>query len=55
MSVSVQVIQGGYDHDFVDPPKDLECPVCMLVLRDPHLISCCGNHFCRNCISRVRL
>ena len=55
-SASVQVIPGGYDHDFLEaPPHDLECSICMLTLRDPHLISCCGNHFCGNCISRVRL
>ena len=41
---------GGYDDDiFVDPPADtlgLHCPVCLSVLRDPHLLSCCGRHLC---------
>ena len=47
--------KGGYDHDFVDaPPKSLECPVCLLTLRDPHVISCCGNEFCQLCIQRVQ-
>ena len=44
----------GYDCEFVSPPpKSLECPVCLLTLRDPHVISCCGNEFCQVCIERV--
>ena len=47
--------KGGYDYDFVTPPdKSLECPVCLLTLRDPHMISCCGNEFCQRCIERVQ-
>ena len=46
--------KGGYDCDFVTPPKSLECPVCLLTLRDPHVISCCGNEFCRPCIQRIQ-
>ena len=44
-----QLPTGGYDDDyFVDPaPKSLHCPVCLLVLREPHLISCCGTHICQ--------
>ena len=46
--------KGGYDYDFVDaPPKSLECPVCLLILRDPHVTSCCGHEFCQLCIGRV--
>lgn len=45
---------GGYDFEFVDtPPEDLHCSVCLFVLRDPQLTSCCGHHFCKGCISRV--
>ncbi|XP_019853230.1 PREDICTED: TNF receptor-associated factor 5-like [Amphimedon queenslandica] len=33
---------------------DIECPVCLNILTDPHLVSCCGNHFCGPCIERVR-
>ena len=45
----------GYDYEFVTaPPKALECPVCLLTLRDPHIISCCGNEFCQRCIERVQ-
>ena len=47
--------KGGYDYDFVDgPPKSLECSICLLTLRDPHVISCCGNEFCQACIERVQ-
>lgn len=47
--------KSGYDYNFVDPPpKSLECAICLLVLKDPHVISCCGNHFCKPCIERVR-
>ena len=47
--------KGDYDYDFVDaPPKLLECPVCLLTLRDPHVTSCCGHKFCQLCIGRVK-
>ena len=47
--------KGGYDYEFVSPPpKSLECPVCLLTLRDPHVVSCCGNEFCQVCIKRVQ-
>ena len=46
---------GGYDCDFVNvPPKNLECTICLLILREPYIISCCGNHFCRACVERDR-
>ena len=47
---------GGYDCDFVEPPPEAfqsECPVCLLILKEPCLISCCGHKFCRECIERV--
>ena len=47
--------KGGYDYDFVSPPpKTLECSICLLTLKDPHVISCCGNHYCKPCIERVQ-
>ena len=46
--------RGGYDYTFTKPPpQHLECPVCLLVLKEPQVSSCCGNHFCRACIRRV--
>ena len=45
----------GYDYDFVTaPPKSLECAVCLMTFRDPHVISWCGNEFCQLCIERVQ-
>ena len=48
-------ISGGFDFDFIEePPEELNCSVCLLVLRDPHLTSCCGNHFCQSCIDKIK-
>ena len=47
----------GHDCDFVErPPKQFqsECSICLLILRDPHIISCCGHSFCEACIGRIR-
>ncbi len=47
---------GGYDQEFMDPPaklKKFECPLCLLVTREPNLTSCCGQHFCQSCINRI--
>ena len=47
--------KGGYDYEFIDPPPNsLECSICLMTLRDPHVISCCGNHFCHTCIGRIQ-
>ena len=46
--------KGGYDFEFVETPQqNLECSICLMILRDPHVTSCCGNHFCHRCISQV--
>lgn len=45
---------GGLDYDFVDsPPDDLTCSICLLVLNEPQLTSCCGNHFCGVCVKQI--
>ena len=47
---------GGYDCEFVEPPPSafqVECPVCLLKLRNPRQVSCCGNNFCDPCIKRI--
>ena len=49
--------QSGYDCEFVEkPPKPFqsECPVCLLVLREPFQATCCGYSFCRVCIERIK-
>ena len=36
------------------PNKDeIECPVCLNILTDPHQVSCCGHNFCGPCIQSV--
>ena len=40
--------------ELVDPlAKEFECPLCLQILQEPSLTSCCGRHFCRACIDRV--
>jgi len=49
---------GGYGCQFVSPPPEelqLECSVCLQILRDPHLIDCCGHNFCQSCINCVQM
>jgi len=48
---------GGYECKFVEPPTSAfktKCPVCRLILREPHLVSCCGTSFCHTCIQRLQ-
>ena len=50
-------LDGGYDCEFVQhPPKAVQCdcPVCLLVLRSPHQVTCCGYSYCATCIKRVQ-
>ena len=48
-------IKGGHDYEFVsDPPKSLECSICLLTLKDPCVVSCCGNHYCKPCIGKIK-
>jgi len=48
--------QSGYDCDFLQAPPPLvqtECTVCLLIFRQPQLVSCCGHNYCKNCIRRL--
>ena len=48
---------GGYDCDFVEKPTSAfqtECSICLQILREPQLISCCGHSFCGVCIGRIK-
>ena len=43
----------GYECDFVEAvPKDIQtdCSICLLVLRQPYMVECCGNRFCKACL-----
>ena len=51
------VEQGGYSCEFVEKPPaavQVECPVCLQILREPYLVSCCGYSFCNGCIKQVQ-
>ena len=46
----------GFECEFVEkPPKAVqsECPICLLVLREPYQATCCGKSFCKECIERI--
>ena len=48
---------GGYDCEFVEPPQSVfqtECPICHLILCEPHQVTCCGTNFCHTCIQRLQ-
>ena len=36
-----------------DPPPELRCPLCCLILRDPFQTLCCGNLYCHCCIQQL--
>ena len=49
-------LDSGYDCEFVEPPPkqfQSECPICLLILREPRLVDCCGYSFCESCIGRI--
>lgn len=46
----------GYDCKFVTPPPpafQTECPICLLILREPYQATCCGKSFCHSCIQGI--
>ena len=50
--------EGGFECEFVEKPPQAvqsECPMCLLVLREPYQVECCGYAFCKECIRAVRL
>lgn len=47
---------GGHDVDFVEPLQSVyECPVCLLALKEPMILSCCGIKVCYTCINPIKL
>ena len=48
--------QAGYDCQFIDKPREVqrECPECLLVLREPYQVACCGYSFCCVCVEKVK-
>lgn len=47
--------EGGYDCQLVgDVEKNVHCTFCLQIFKDPYVLSCCQNHFCRPCIEKLR-
>ena len=49
--------KGGYECEFIEkPPKvfQSECPACLLILREPFQVTCCGYAFCQECIQKIQ-
>ena len=37
------------------PGDDFKCPICLEILQEPHLTTCCGNHhLCKVCMDKVK-
>ena len=52
-AVSRPVNKAGFECEFVTKPPDclqVECPVCLNILREPHQVTCCGKSFCNTVI-----
>ena len=49
----------SFELEFVKRPPDdiidVNCPICLSVLCEPHQVTCCGHSYCRLCIERVQL
>ena len=47
----------GFDCQFTVKPVDYlqsHCPICLLILREPFQVTCCGKSFCRACIQQIK-
>ena len=50
--------RGGFDCELVECLEvdnlQTECPVCLLIIREPHQVTCCGKRFCQSCIECLK-
>ena len=54
-SISTADNSKGYSCEFLQqPPVKFFCKKCRLVAREPTLTSCCGEYFCKDCISTLQ-
>ena len=41
------------EYQFVEAlPEELTCSICMKVLCEPHMVNCCEQSFCKECLSK---
>lgn len=45
---------GGYECHVVDEDHDLSCPICLMILKEPQLMSCCGVKTCSICMTSIK-
>ena len=44
----------GYEALFVNEvPSDMECGICLFVVREPIQIMACGHRFCNYCFNKL--
>ena len=44
---------GGYEYEFVDAvDQKYICSICIMVIRDARLATCCGHHYCESCLRK---
>ena len=55
-NVKMSSAEVGFDCEFIQkPPIRSSCPICLLILREPYQVTCCGKIFCRDCIQRITI
>ncbi len=51
-----QLFTGGYDNTIFmggeELPLKYTCIICTMIQREPTIVSCCGQHFCKTCLQR---
>ena len=56
--VQTKDLAGGYECTLVEVPTvvlESECSVCLQILREPHMVTCCGNRMCNSCINHIKV
>ena len=55
--MSRQRNRAGFECEFIENPPQwlqIDCPVCLFVLREPYQATCCGKSFCKECIECIK-
>ncbi len=57
LSGLLKSIKADRNYEFVEPiPEEVQtkCPICLCLLKEPYMVSCCGYRFCKVCINGVK-